>query len=804
MGSALTKDNIRYQLTNMKNAGLGGVHIIPIYGVKGYEHLFKKFLSPEWLEYYRFTLEEAEKLGLGVDITSGTGWPFGGPWVDTTMAAKKLSLVDNHWLAEPTRQRVKRASPGGDGYVLDPFSKRSMKAYLAKFDQTIAANKSLRSFYYDSYEVYGANWTDDFLNEFRSRRGYDLSSVATHFLVNTGSLDERLVKIDYQQTLSELLLETSQTWSDWASGLGFQTRYQAHGAPGNLLDLYAVASIPETEIFGSSAFPIPGLRVDPDYPAEKSGRPSVLAMKFASSAAHLTGRTLVSSETCTWLSEHFKVSLLQVKPQVDELFVAGINHVFFHGTTYSPREEMFPGWLFYASTNFGETAHFYEELPLLNGYIERCQEVLQRSKPDGDVLVYFPIQDIWADNPSTKNRIHMLSVHEAPKWIAAFPFGKLADSLQRSGYMVDFVSDNQLEDMRVEGHGISNGMVSYSVLLVPFSEFIPLATAQKLAEMAASGARIIFEKDLPKHITGFKHFKRNAQKYEALKKRLLAQPAVRITADPLGELKKAVPGEDLAAEGLSFIRKTKDGKRVYFIANLTDKFESGWVRMNHIGKNGAVFYDPLTNVSTPLKTSSQEGSDKVWLALEPGETGFVFEDHERKTEPALSNQDYRKMTIDTDWHLTFLDGFPEYNATFRLDSLHSWTSLSDTAASFSGTARYRTTISLSADVVDSEEVVIDLGDVRESAVVKINGQLLGTLWSIPFKIRIPKGVLKAGENTVEIDVKNLSANYMRIVDPDWKKFYDINMVDINYAPFDASKWLPMPSGLLTTLRLSYR
>src|SRR5690606_25253124 len=140
------------------------------------------------------------------------------------------------------------------------------------------------------------------------------------------------------------------------------------------------------------------------------------------------------------------------------------------------------------------------------------------------------------------------------------------------------------------------------------------------------------------------------------KKRLLAQPAVRITADPLGELKKAVPGEDLAAEGLSFIRKTKDGKRVYFIANLTDKFESGWVRMNHIGKNGAVFYDPLTNVSTALQTGPQEGSEKVWLALEPGETGFVFEGHERKTEPALGNQDYRKMTMDADWHLTFLDG----------------------------------------------------------------------------------------------------------------------------------------------------
>ncbi len=99
----------------------------------------------------------------------------------------------------------------------------------------------------------------------------------------------------------------------------FLTRYQAHGSPGNLLDLYDEADIPETESFGTSRFPIPGLRVDPDYSEKQFGTPNPLAMKFASSAADFSGKKLVSSETGTWLANHFKVSLSQVKPQIDEL-----------------------------------------------------------------------------------------------------------------------------------------------------------------------------------------------------------------------------------------------------------------------------------------------------------------------------------------------------------------------------------------------------------------------------------------------------------------------------------------------------
>lgn len=398
MGSAVNDKDLLHSLQQFKQAGIGGVHIIPIYGVKGYEKQFQPFLGEKWMHSLAYTVAEAKKLGLGVDMTTGTGWPFGGPNVSEAQSAKKWEFKDGQFVAVSTRQKVKRAAPGGQGFVADPFDKNLMGQYLMRFDSAFAGkNIPLRGAYCDSYEVYGANWTTNFLDEFKKRRGYDLRTVAKIFIDSARDQPTTLIKMDYQQTLSELLYDSFKTWTDWAAKHHQLTRYQAHGSPGNILDLYALATIPETEAFGSSNFKIPGLRVEPDYPAERSGRPNPLMMKFASSEAGVSGKQLVSSETCTWLANHFKVSLSQAKPQVDELFAAGINHVFFHGTTYSPQDEKYPGWLFYASTNFGPTSHFYKEFPLLNKYIFNCQRILQTSKPDNDVLVYFPIQEVWAD-----------------------------------------------------------------------------------------------------------------------------------------------------------------------------------------------------------------------------------------------------------------------------------------------------------------------------------------------------------------------------------------------------------------------
>ena len=133
-----------------------------------------------------------------------------------------------------------------------------------------------------------------------------------------------------RETASDILIEESlPAWTAWSRERGFLTRNEAHGSPGNLLDLYALADTPETEMFHTDR--------------------NRLVSKLASSAAHVAGRPLVSAETGTWLAEHFTETVGEMKTLLDDMFLSGVNHVFFHGTCYSPADAPWPGWVFYAS-----------------------------------------------------------------------------------------------------------------------------------------------------------------------------------------------------------------------------------------------------------------------------------------------------------------------------------------------------------------------------------------------------------------------------------------------------------------------
>ena len=109
MGSAVTQDDIKANLSDYAKVGIGGLHIIPIYSVKGFENINIQFRSTAWYEMLDFTISEAKRLGLGIDITLGTGWPFGGPQVTEQYAAQKYKVTDkNQVISIPTGQSVKR------------------------------------------------------------------------------------------------------------------------------------------------------------------------------------------------------------------------------------------------------------------------------------------------------------------------------------------------------------------------------------------------------------------------------------------------------------------------------------------------------------------------------------------------------------------------------------------------------------------------------------------------------------------------------------------------------------------------
>jgi len=709
-----------------------------------------------------------------------------------------------------TGQKVKRSAPGGEGYVVDYFSKRASQSYFQKFRKAFAETEfssgEVRSFYNDSYEVYGANWTNDFPVHFERLRGYSLLPYIKYLADTIETGEGQRVRVDFLETISDLLRdEFTHDWVESSHSLGLMTRYQAHGSPGNLIDLYALADIPETESFGRSNFPIPGLRQDQDYQEERFGKPTPFTMKFASSAANLSNRRLVSSESATWLGDHFKVSLAQVKPQMDELFVSGINHIFYHGITYSPPEKPFPGRLFYASTNFGPLSHFWNELPALNRYIANCQHILQNSSPDNDILVYFPIHDVWARTDS-RTLPRMFGVHHAYEWLMDSPFGVMIKDLWSSGYTFDYISDLKLEELTVRKEKVLAGNSSYRAILIPDCKTMPLHTLERLHELARKGIPVIFEKDLPEDVPGLHQLDERRKKLSKLKAGMARSGKIRVSTGINKELlNSGIVAEGLSEKGVSFIRKKSGDQTLYFVANLSASVCAGWIPLS-VPAESVEIYDPMTGGKGSARARPGENGTDIYLRLAPGESRILTcSPTESEIEPwSYSEPDESKrIRLPGKWLLTPVDGAPQLPEPEEIEELHSWTSLGKAWETFSGTVVYSTSFQLPATDA-GKAFLLDLGDVRETGRVRINGQDIGLSWSVPFKLSIPRGILEES-NTLEIEVRNLSFN--RVIDLDrkgvpWKNFHEINFVNINYKPYDASGAEPMPSGLLKPVILT--
>ncbi|WP_278034195.1 glycosyl hydrolase [Flavobacterium nitratireducens] len=852
MGNAVDKPNLKSSLIDFQKVGIGGVEITPIYGVKGEEANFIDYLSPKYMEMLDYTVKIADSLGMQVDMVLGTGWPYGGPQVTLPYAAMKLVVekyevkkedlfnkelkpssekdkipaqllavsafgADGSYLdltkqlngnllqwkaantdytiyaifAGKTGQQVKRAAPGGKGYTLDHYSEEALNAYVVPFDKALVGFEGkLRAIFNDSYEVYGTDFTLHFLEEFEKRRGYDLKKYLPQLLSKEDSEIGNRVKSDYRETISDLLLHKFDLpWTKWANAKNFKTKLQAHGSPGNLIDLYASADISECETFGSMPYDIPGFRREIED--IRNGDADPVMLKFSSSAAHIAGKPLTSSETFTWLRDHFKTALSQCKPEVEDLFLNGINHVFLHGSTYSPKRAEWPGWKFYASVNFNANNAIWEDAPGLFSYIANCQSLLQSGKSDNGTLLYYPVYDTWGKNLEG-NLFFQFKIHSLDEWLHGTPFYKTTEKLMEKGYGVDFISDSFIAQATVkEGLLVLPGN-SYKALVVPDCDKMPLATLEKLIALKKAGASIIFE-GLPKSVPGLYNYEVQNEKMAQLiaSNKMLVEPVT----DVFKALTEAnEKPETLVETGLKFIKRDVNGEKIYYLVNHTPKTIEGFIPLAVANKK-VLILDPLTRKVGNAEVKSDGLSTMVKIRLESGKSLFLQTENKPSAKPwKYMEPKTVPIALKGQWDLAFEKGGPALPAPVKLDKLESWTKFSPEAEAFSGTATY--TLQFDKPTIDAKIWQLNLGDVRESAKIWLNGKYIGPAWSVPFSIEL--GKLKRKQNELKIQVTNLSANRVRDLElkgKEWKIFYEINMVDKDYNKFDATKWAPMPSGL---------
>ncbi len=234
-------------------------------------------------------------------------------------------------------------------------------------------------------------------------------------------------------------------------------------------------------------FGIKGLRSDDGFTMKALN--SLATLKYASSAAHITGKQLVSSESLTWLTEHFRSSLSQMKRELDQLFLAGVNHVMFHGTTYSPSTAVWPGWKFYASVDMSPTNSIWRDAPELMKYIERVQSFMQMGQPDNDLLVYAPFVNVMHKNAgSFQNRLLLFDINTLDTKMSDLK--KCVGALLAAGYDCDYTSDRYLLTTTYEGGRLRTASgTCYKALVVPVLPVYQMDIANSgIVELSATDA----------------------------------------------------------------------------------------------------------------------------------------------------------------------------------------------------------------------------------------------------------------------------------------------------------------------------
>jgi hypothetical protein len=772
-GPAATKTELEREMRAMKAGGIGGFEVQPVYPLEVEGNY--PYLSDRFLDAVRFTGEKAKELGLRFDLTLCSGWPYGGPHIGVAEASARLrvsktepklaegervvatpTLADGSkvWLVESrTRQAVKRAAVGAEGLVLDHYSRAALDKHLALVGEKLlkaAGPNPPYAVFSDSLEVYGADWTPNFLAEFRRRRGYDL---APYLGALAGDIGEKTMAVrhDWGKTLSELADDNYlKPLRDWAQKHGTKLRSQTYGIPPVTMSSNALVDLPEGE--------------GTQWRAASSTR-------WATSASHLYGRNVTSSETFTWLhSPVFRATPLDMKAEADIHFIQGVNQLVGHGWPYSPPEAGEPGWRFYAAAVFNDHNPWYIAMPDIAAYMQRVSWLLRQGAPANDVAVYLPTDDAFAAFTLGRPSVNQLM----DRLIGPAVIPQILDA----GYNFDFIDDA----------AIAKVGIPYKILVLPGVERMPLATLEKIAK---AGVTVIATRRTPSMAPGL------ADAADTPKIREMASK-LKVVADEtkLGEaLKAALPPDVVRAPEIGFIhRKLADGD-LYFLANTSNHSVEGAVQFR--GALTASAIDPVT------------GAPAGFGDYAPYESRVVVTGKLGAPQHGITD-DAPAVDLSTEWAVTFPDG------VVQMHYLRSWT---DGRRTYSGTATYEKTFDWNggASILDFGEgtpvqrdgqragagmrAMMD-GPVRDAAIVYVNGQRAGAVWCSPFRIDIGK-FLKPGQNTLRIVVANSALNVMAKGPlPDYKEL--TAKYGERFQAQDMKAVVPQPSGLLGPVRLVSR
>ena len=726
-GPQATEEGITYELEQMKTQGMGGVEMnwmSPLEPEGNFE-----FLSDRWAEMVKFTVQKAKQLGMRVDFTLGTGWPYGGPWITPELASKCIvrtvdevigpnqygvkipgdvgahekliglfaartvgsdEVLDPHTIVDlrpylrytdpnfwavvrqavgwqvpegrwkiialkqaPTRQAVRVAALGDEGFVLDHLSRKSLDRHIEVVGgafRKVAGDefgKTVRAIFCDSFEIHiplqSYYWTDDYLEEFKKRKGYDLTPHLLALWYDVGDKTPYL-RHDFIHVLSQLIMDNFFIpLREWCEQNSLISRVQAHGSIGELLQSYACNTIGEGE------------QVTLREPQVSAHR------KNATSSAHIYGKPLVSAESFTFLSApdypssyRYVVNLELLKSVLDPGLRDGYQEIINHGYTYNdPDDNTEPFHEMFASSVIRHTEPWWQYYHHFTSYMARCCSLLSQGRFVGDVAVLSPIPDAWSKAGPSKE--FFWSPDTDIKW------GELAPLIVRNGYDFNFVNDQVL----VERSSFENGKLviekmEHSVLILPRVTYLSLPTLERVRDFCRAGGVVIAIERLPEFSTGFIGYEENGTKLQGIIAEMfgnipLRDPIVRnkfgqgeaVLLRSEADLPKILrehlqPDFELEkrADAVLHLHRRTDDSEVYFVTNTSESYQENSALFRTDCKS-VELWDAETGETKPVGNYSVESRGvRIPFRLKPYESIFyIFKDAPEPAHVVETNAD---------------------------------------------------------------------------------------------------------------------------------------------------------------------
>jgi hypothetical protein len=714
-----------------------------------------------------------------IDLTSkmrpdGTlDWtPPPGRWVVLRFGYSLLGITNHPATAEATGLEVDKLN----GKDVRQYMENYLNSYKNTVGPEMMGKRGIEYVINDSWEAGSQNWTDNMVADFKRLRGYDpvpWMPVLTGEVVGSAAQSDQFLW-DFRKTIGDLIADEhygvlENVLHEWHMGHYGESHESGRAFVADGMEVKKFNEVPMSAMWTQS----PGVNnIQYDYNADD---------RESASVAHIYGQNLAAAESMTAAAAPWAWSPSTLKPTADQEFLNGINRFCIHESAHQPLVGKAPGLTlgpFGQWFNRNET--WAEQAGPWVSYIARNSYMLQQGHFGADVI-YFYGED------SNLTAIYNKKSPDLPK-----------------GYGFDYVdADALIHVLKVDADGkiTTPGDTTYRILgLASYSRHMSLPVLRAIHQLVTDGATVAGSKpdDDPSLAD-------NEGEFHSLSKELFGDGSgvhhvgkgTVYAGQTVAEALTAMHvNPDFAYKGsgndLEFIHRRLSDGDLYLVDNRSDDPASVEATFRVAGRAPQLWYAE-TGKSEPVSYSIADGRTTVPLKLEPWGTVYVvFRGQTTQTSRTIPEPtDSTLATLDGPWNVAFQPGRGAPASTV-MDHLIDWSKSDDEGIKyFSGMGTYSKTVQAPSDWFGKgSHLWLDLGEVKNLAVVTVNGKNVGESWHAPYRVDVTSA-LKPGANQITIEVVNAWVN--RLIGDQQPGATKYTYADVQ--PYQADSPL-LPSGLL--------